>query len=81
MAGAAGPFPFPSVPWQAAQYWTNISLPDAALVRLIGVFLISVLLAAGCWAKHRPAAMTMEPKASAVFLNMKFLLTVGIDPR
>src|SRR5713226_2710719 len=38
-ADAAGPFPLPSFPWQAAQYCSNISLPDAGEVGLIGSFL------------------------------------------
>src|ERR1035437_2484102 len=38
-AGAAGPPPLPSFPWQLAQYCAYISLPEAGDVSLTLVFL------------------------------------------
>jgi hypothetical protein len=43
-AATAGPFPFPSFPWQTAQYASNISLPEAGEVFVIGARLTVVWL-------------------------------------
>jgi hypothetical protein len=66
MAIAAGPFPLPSPPWQEAQYFTNVCLPDPALV----------CFTAGSYSFF-PSARTM-PRATASTAPERITLNVDI---
>jgi hypothetical protein len=66
MAIAAGPFPLPSPPWQEAQYFTNVCLPDPALV---------CFTAGSC--SFFPSARTM-PRATASTAPERITLNVDI---
>src|SRR5271165_3738697 len=79
IAVAAGPFPFPSVPWQEAQYWLNISLPDAALVSLMTVFLMTGLVSELFCARQIVDAASNVPSKIMPFFNMMSSSQSGID--
>src|SRR5581483_7110310 len=69
-ASAAGPPPFPSLPWHTAQYVSYICFPDAAEVCFTGTCFTSFF----CWAKEKTTSSASTNASISTRFDIKFLL-------